>query len=168
MRKTTLRLLGAVSISALLFGGGAANAANTIVLTGTVPIVCSLSANTAAAATGIALQTTTAGLAVGSVDETCNDVAGYTVGMTSANGITSGMFKTGPGDATHQLVYNVTYNGVAVTPIAGFVTVTDVSAPVAGSGTVNKAVAIGFTGASSSLVPATDYTDTLTFAMAAK
>ena len=168
MNKTTSCFLGAGSVLGLLFGGGLANAAGTIGLTGTVPIVCTLTANTAAGATGIALQTNAIALAIGSVDETCNDDAGYTVGMTSANGITSGMFKTGPGDATHQLIYTVKYDGVAVTPIAGFVAVTDVTARVAGSGTVNKAITIGFAAAGASLIPASTYSDTLTFTMTAK
>ena len=55
-----LRLLGAACTFILLIGGDAANAANTITLTGTVPVLCSLAVNTLPAATGIALQTTTA------------------------------------------------------------------------------------------------------------
>lgn len=168
MSKMTLRLLGAASVSALLFGSGAANAVNTITLTGTVPNVCSLSVNAAAGATDIALQTSQTALAVGSVDETCNDDSGYTVSMVTTHGVTSGMFTTGIGDATRQLNYVVKYAGVVATPIAGFVTVTDVIARVAGSGTVNKAVTISFTAAALTLVKATDYSDTLTFAMTAK
>ena len=168
MTKNTLRILGAASVFALLFGSGEANAAATITLTGTVPQLCSLSVNASVGAAGIALQTTTAALAVGSVDESCNDDIGYTVGMVSANGITSGMFKTGTGDATHQLVYTVSYGGVAVTPIAGFVMVTDTSARVGGTGTVNKAITIGFTAATAALSAGTTYTDTLTFTMTAK
>src|SRR5437899_13055961 len=96
-----LRLLGAACTFILLVGGDAANAANTITLTGTVPVLCSLAVNTFPAATGIALQTTTAALAVGSVDETCNDDAGYSVAMVTTNGTTTGLFVTGIGDARH-------------------------------------------------------------------
>ena len=105
MHKYALRLLGTACVSALLFASGAANAANSITLTGTIPQLCSLSVNTGAGATGIALQTSQAALAVGSVDEACNDDAGYTVDMVTTNGVTSGIFKSGVGDATHSLPY---------------------------------------------------------------
>src|SRR6266550_3813102 len=126
MSKKALRLLGAACTFALLIGGDAANAVNTITLTGTVPVLCSLSVNTLGAATGIALQTTTAALAVGSVDETCNDDAGYSVDMVTTNGATTGMFKTGSGDAQHRLAYTVKYATVSAPFTASSATVTDV------------------------------------------
>jgi hypothetical protein len=168
MKRFPNRFLAAASTIALLIGCDVATAGNAITLTGTVPQSCSLVANTGAGATGIALQTTQTALAVGSVDESCNDDAGYTVGMVTTNGVTSGMFKSGVGDATHQLVYNIKYAGVAATPIAGFVNVTDTSARVGGTGTVNKPVTIAFTGATSALASGADYSDTLTFTMTAK
>jgi hypothetical protein len=161
-----LRLLGAACTFTLLIGGDAANAANTITLTGTVPVLCSLAVNTLPAATGIALQTTTAALAVGSVDETCNDDAGYSVAMVTTNGTTTGLFVTGIGDARHQVAYTVTTVSAPFT--GGSATLTDSVAPVGGTGTVNKAIAIGYTGVTAAISAATDYTDTLTFTMTAK
>jgi hypothetical protein len=168
MSKRALRYLGAASTFALLVGGDAANAVNTITLTGTVPQMCSLAVNTLPAATGIALQTTTAALAVGSVDETCNDDAGYTVDMVTTNGATTGLLTTGSADAAHRLAYTVKYATVAAPFTASSATVTDVNAAVGGTGTVNKALTIGYTGATPALSQATDYTDTLTFTMTAK
>ncbi|MEJ0028380.1 MAG: spore coat protein U domain-containing protein [Rhizomicrobium sp.] len=170
MNNKNLGLLGAVSVSALLLVGGAANAANTITLTGTVPQMCSLAVNAVAGGTGIALETSATALAVGSVDETCNDDAGYTVAMVTTNGTTSGLLKStaGTDDAAHALSYTVKYDGVAAIPVAGTVDVTDVSAPVSGSGTVTKPITIGYTGATAANSAAGDYTDTLTFAMTAK
>ena len=168
MSKKALRLLGAASTFALLIGGDTANAVNTITLTGTVPVMCSLAVNTLPAATGIALQTTTAALAVGSVDETCNDDAGYSVDMVTTNGTTTGLFITGIGDAPHQVAYTVKYATVSAPFTASSATVTDTAAPVGGSGTVNKSITIGYTGAGPSKSAATDYTDTLTFTMTAK
>ena len=168
MSKKALRYLGAASVFALLIGGDAANAVNTITLVGTVPQMCSLVANTAGGATGIALQTTTAALAVGTVDETCNDDSGYTVDMVTTNGATTGLFTTGNADAQHRLAYTVKYATVSAPFTASSATVTDVSAAVGGTGTVNKAVTIGYTGATPALSQATDYTDTLTFTMTAK
>jgi hypothetical protein len=168
MSKKALRYLGAASVFALLVGGDAANAATTIILTGTVPVMCSLVTNTLAGASGIALQTTAAALAVGSVDETCNDDAGYSVAMVTTNGVTTGMFKTGSGDAQHRLAYTVKYATVAAPFVATSATVTDVVAAVGGTGTVNKAVTIGYTAATPALSQATDYTDILTFTMTAK
>ncbi len=170
MNKITLCFLGAVSASALLLAGGAANAANTITLTGTVPQLCSLAANTEAAATGMALDTTATALVVGSVDETCNDDTGYSVAMVTTNGLTSGLLKSSAGtdDAAHALSYTVKYDGVVETPVAGTVKVTDVSAPVGGTGTVNKPITIAYTGATAANSAAADYTDTLTFSMTAK
>ena len=172
MSKNALRYLGAASVFALLVGGDAANAVNTITLTGTVPVMCSLVANTAGGATGVALQTTNAALAVGSVDETCNADAGYTVDMVTTNGLantlTTGLFTTGSGNAAHQVVYTVKYATVAAPFTAGSATVTDTVAPVGGSGTINRAVTIGYTGVNASISAATNYTDTLTFTMTAK
>ena len=174
MSKKALRYLGAASVFALLVGGDAANAANTIILTGTVPVMCSLVTTTAGGATGVALQTSNAALAVGSVDETCNDDAGYTVDMVTTNGLantlTTGLFTTGgPGaDAAHQVVYTVKYATVAAPFTIGSARVTDTVAPVGGTGTVNRAVTIGYTGVDASISAATDYTDTLTFTMTAK
>ncbi len=171
MTKKNLGLLCAASVSALLLAGGAANAvSNTITLTGTVPQMCSLAVTTQAAATGIALDTTATALAVGSVDETCNDDTGYSVAMVTTNGTTSGLLKStaGADDAAHALSYTVKYDGVVATPVAGTVKVTDVTAPVGGTGTVTKPITIAFTGASAANSAATDYTDTLTFAMTAK
>ena len=167
MSKKALRYLGTASVFALLVGGDAANAV-TIVLTGTVPVMCSLVTNTAGGATGVALQTTTAGLVVGSVDETCNDDAGYSVAMVTTNGATTGMFKTGSGNASHRVAYTVKYATVAAPFTAASATVTDVAAPVGGSGTVNRAVTIDYTGVDASISAATNYTDTLTFTMTAK
>ncbi|MEI9990996.1 MAG: hypothetical protein WDM86_13250 [Rhizomicrobium sp.] len=169
MNKKTLGLLGAVSVSALLLAGGAANAANTITLTGTVPQMCSLTANPDADATGMPLQTSQTALDIGSVDETCNDDTGYSVAMVTTNGTTSGMLKSGTGDTAHELGYVVKYDGVVATPVAGSATVTDVTAPVGGTtGTVNKPITISYTGASAANSAAADYTDTLTFSMTAK
>ena len=168
MSKNALRYLGAASVFALLIGGDAANAATTIVLTGTVPVLCSLVTTTLPAATGVALQTTTAALAVGSVDETCNDDSGYSVAMVTTNGATTGLFTTGIADAAHQVDYTVKYATVAAPFNASSATVTDTTAPVGGSGTVNKAVTIGYTGVNASISAATNYTDTLTFTMTAK
>ncbi len=170
MNKLALGLLGAVSVSALLFAGGAANAANTITLIGTVPQLCSLDVVAAGAATGIALDTTATALAVGSVNETCNDDAGYSVDMATTNGTTSGMLKStaGADDAAHTISYAVKYAGVVATPASGTVTVTDADAAVAGTGTVNKPITIAYTGATAANSAAADYTDTLTFTMTAK
>ena len=74
----------------------------------------------------------------------------------------------GNGDAQHRLAYTVKYATVSAPFTAGSATVTDVSAAVGGTGTVNKAVTIGYTGATPALSQATDYTDTLTFTMTAK
>lgn len=107
-------------------------------------------------------------LAVVAVTETSNVREGYTVSLNSANaaaGSTENAFFVGM-DGGEQLSYNITYDGVPVTFIAGTAEVTNSNAKTGLNGQ-GRVLAISYNAAEAHLGN-DSYTDDLTFTITAK
>ena len=168
MQNTWKAWLGAVAASSLLSIDAYGRSSQSLVLTGNVDTSCTLVV-TGSGNNGFDIGVTETAKLVGTVEEICNDPNGYTVTMTTTNGTTSGLLKSA--NAKDEMIYDVKYGD---SPTA--VTITDKSAEVTtavgpsvgsdGRGAV-KNVKIAYRGSRYTL-HATDYTDTLTFTIAAR
>ncbi len=156
-----------VTVLALSNSAQAATSEN-LNLSGSVASILSIAVSANATASGLGLTSSTAGSDIGVVTETCNDADGYTVSVTSANGVTqsaaNGVLIGGSHSET--LSYSLTYNSSAVTFVNGVGEVTNVNEKTAAGG-VAKTVQIIYDPTSSNLA-ADSYSDTLTFSIAAK
>lgn len=112
----------------------------------------------------------TADLKVATVNEKCNKNNGYTVTLISAGAVSKGggtaAKLVGALATPESLTYNIKYNTVAVTLIAGLATVTDASTKTLGQG-VDKDLTITWLGATANLA-ADIYSDTLTLTIASR
>ena len=137
-------------------------------LAGEVPLILAITVVPEPGATSMSPSGTESALAIANVWEYCNDADGYTVSVSSANGVGDGASSgvlTGA-VAGEDLSYNLTYGSAAVNFVNGSAQVTDASTKTSDSGDV-KSIDIAFNGSSSNLA-ADSYVDTLTFTIAAK
>jgi hypothetical protein len=158
-----MHIVVAVALVATTLTGLAAMSGN-IIISGTVPNNTSITVasqagyNTLDIANGVTAQL------VAIATETSNDKLGYTVKLTTANAPAgTAAFLKGPAGNTDTAPYTMTYNGVAVTLVAGSATVTTVSAKT-GSGGVAKNLNVTIPAV---WVNADTYTDTITLTIAA-
>lgn len=137
-------------------------------LSGSVPVILELSVNAAAGAITLTPSSNVSSVSIGTVVEKCNDADGYTVTLSSVNGVAnvanSGVLVGQ--NASETLAYSLSYGGTGVSFTAGLATVTDVLAKSSADGDA-KTVLITYDGTSSNLATDT-YTDDLTFTIAAK
>ena len=167
MRRTAIDLLAraaALLLLALTLAAPARAFTNTttgvVNVAGSVALVCSVAVNSSGATTVFPDMTRSAvNTLIGTVVETCNDINGYKVSLTSANG---GVFR---GAATNAFIpYLLTYNGSAVLLDEGGATITPCGGRTTAQG-VSKPLAISFAGA---WYTADTYSDTLTLTMTAQ
>jgi hypothetical protein len=157
MNVLSLTLIALVSGVAL-----EAKAATTgqIVLSGSVAAATAITVTGAAGYNTLDLSTSQTDLVVADIVEINNTSLGYKVTMASAN---SGALKNG---AVGSLTYTAKYNGTAATLSSTAVVVTNAAA----SSTVvnsSKQLKISYTGAPANSMMVGNYTDTLTFTIAA-
>jgi hypothetical protein len=138
----------------------------TIPLSGSVAAICSLGVDTAAVASNLAITTKVTGVTIATITEKSNAANGYTVTLTTTNG-----WKLL--SSAGSLSYSLTYGGATVdttsSTVAGAtatITSTDAGVVTPSAGTA-KVLAISFDGASA-LLPAGDYTDSLTITIASR
>ena len=159
--KTKIAIAIAMMASVLT---GLAQASGNITISGTVAnstgitVVSQTGYNSLNIAGGVSGQT------VAIATETSNDKNGYTVKLTTANAPTgTAAFLKGVTGNADQVPYTMTYNGVAVTLIAGSATVTSASARTPSTGLAkNLNVTIPAV-----WVNADTYNDTITLTVAA-
>ena len=152
---TTLLTLTTTSSFAALSG--------TLLLKGTVGRVLSISvAADTAVSSFLDLSTTKSNLKVATVTEQSNAAAGYNVKITSAN---EGKLKRTGGLETFS--YQMTYNSAAVS-LVGATTGTTFNTPASSAGVnVSKDVKISYTGIPAVSMIEGEYTDIVTFTIAA-
>lgn len=154
--------MAALALGATVLASGAVNAAQSgnVSLGGSAAANCNITVNDGAVAIDLAASQTN--LLVATVDETCNKRAGYSISVATANGTTSGMFKssTDPITNTDTMSFSVTYDGNPVTFVSGSGTGKTLAAKNAGS---TSNVTITYTG-DPTMEPASN-SDTLTFTM---
>ena len=164
------RIIVSLMILAAIAGVASAATTGSIVLSGTVTSILSITVTSSGAGSGLDLTTDQSNVNVGTVVEYSNLVVGYTVKITSANakaaGVNDARFEGADGANPDTLDYTVSYGGVPVTFSAGVATVTDSTGktPLAGS---SNDVLISFSGSGANL-RADSYGDTLTFDIASK
>lgn len=131
----------------------------TLLLKGTVAPKLSVDVTPTTAASALNLEVSQTDLKVGEVRERSNSSTGYKLTISSAN---AGKLQRGA-VATDFLAYTMKYNGSAVN-LASPVTQTN---PSPASVNAVKDVTISYTGVPAENMVAGDYTDTITFVIAA-
>lgn len=130
-----------------------------ITISGVVPASTSITVTPLTGYNAIDFTAGASNLAVASVREKNNKVAGYVVTMASAN---AGKFKNG----SNELVYTARYNGVAATLSVTPQTVTSQGSQLTPVNTL-KALDISFTSTLAEDMLEGTYSDTLTFTITA-
>ena len=137
-------------------------------LSGSVPVILEITVNAGAGAIALTPSSNVSSASIGTVVEKCNDPDGYTVTLSSQNGVTnvanSGVLVGQ--NASETLAYSLSYGGASVSFSEGLATVTDVATKSSADGDA-KTVLIIYDGTSSNLATDT-YSDDLTFTIAAK
>lgn len=149
------KLLVALSLITLSFSGICATS-GTLLLKGQVASLLSISIAPESVATALDLTTTQSNTKVASVQEKSNSSTGYKVTISSQN---LGVLKNGQ----HSFVYSLSYSNQALNLSSPVTQTNSASAAV----TVNKDVKISYTGVPAEELVAGDYTDTITFTIAA-
>jgi hypothetical protein len=158
-------LLGSTVFFALPFAEAstAQNGNNvTIGLSTIVRGACSISAVADPQAANIDLSTTQSNLAIATVTESCNN-NGYTVSVSSENGVTKGQPALVGSALNGSMNYTVVYGGAPVNFSGGQATAFDTSATLP---LTRRQVGIGFVGNPN--LPSDSYVDVLTFTIAGK
>ncbi len=153
---------------AFFFAVGVTAMAVDITLSGTIPVITSISVTPEPDIANLDLSADLTDKKIATVVELSNKRTGYTVTIQSANAGSGStpVFKGSDVDNTDTIDYAVSYGGAAATFSGGIATVTDASAKTTKDG-ASKDVAITVGGAS--VFPNADtYSDTLTFTITAK
>lgn len=141
-----------------------------IVITGTVAPVISVSITPEAISSNLDLTANITNLKVATVNERSNIPNGYTVSVESANALSTGTsipyFEGQNATTPETLDYTINYGGSPISLVSGIATITDSNARTTGTG-VDKDLAISYNG-STHLLAADTYSDTLTFTITAK
>lgn len=153
--KTTLAVLATVAISTHAM----AATTGTLLLKGTVPRLLSIEVNAEAIASTLPLDTTQADTLVAVVNEKSNSKTGYNVSISSAN---SGELVH-ESDSSSTIAYSLKYDGQTVDLSSG-----DNFVHAFPTGANNdRDVEISYTGVPHENLVEGDYTDTVTFTIAA-
>lgn len=145
----------AVSLATFSFSSFAGTSA-TLLLKGSIQPLLNIAVTPESVASALDLTTTQANTKVAVVQEKSNSTSGYKVTISSQN---LGVLK----NSTHAFVYTLAYNGSALNLASPVSQTHSASAAV----TVNKNVNISYTGVPAEQLVAGDYTDTITFTIAA-
>lgn len=144
--------LSVVTLSSSAFAGTSA----TLLLKGSVPAVLNIQVTPEPAATALDLTSTQSNTKVAVVQEKSNSSSGYNVTISSQN---LGVLKNN----AHSFVYSLAYDGTVLNLASPVVQTHSDSSAVA----VNKNVTISYTGKPAEQLVAGNYTDTVTFTIAA-
>lgn len=158
----------AMAVAAVLLAAAApvfAATTGTLTIQGTVDPTFSITVTGATGYSSLSLTTVVTKKAIATIVEKSNNAAGYTVTLNSVN---KGALKGAIVTNADALNYTLQYGGVDVTLDAatGNATLSDVSTVTPGAGT-SKSLTISYD-ASTSMLTADTYSDTLTFTMTAK
>jgi hypothetical protein len=152
-----MKSLLCLSLALTSFSGIASTSAS-LILRGQVPQILSLSLTAETLASNLPLDKTQSSTKVGQVTERSNSSTGYKVSVESAN-----KGKLVRVNGSEQFPYTLAYHGQNLN-LAGRV---DISYPQAQAVTSQKDVTISYTGVPHDRLVAGDYTDTVTFTIAA-
>lgn len=153
-------LVSAIAFTALLSSSAFAALTGNITLQGTVAASTSIVVTPVAGYNSLNLSANQTNLSVAQVAERNNTAAGYSVTLSSAN---AGKLKNG---SLGQITYTARYAGTNVTLAVSPVTVTTQGAQNT-IANITKALDISYTGVAADTLMAGNYSDTLTFTIAA-
>ena len=148
-----------LALTALTFTSAYAATTGTLLLKGTVPRLLDITVTPTSIASTLPLNTSQTNTVVASVNEKSNSVSGYKVSISSANA----------GKLVHQSVtsssinYSLRYNSAAINLATGQTVTYSSSTPA----NANRSVDISYTGVAHDLLIEGDYSDTVTFTIAA-
>lgn len=154
-----MKKLLALTLASLTFSSAFAATSGTLLLRGTVPRLLEITVTPESIASTLPLDTTQANALVAVVNEKANSKTGYQVSISSAN----------QGKLVHESVnsssvnYALRYNGSAVDLSTG----QTFTYSGAGANNNNRNVDISYTGVAHDLLIEGDYSDTVTFTIAA-
>jgi hypothetical protein len=146
----------------------AADADDTIQISGEVQEIATLTIATAAGYNALDLGTTATGTTVGTATEICNSTTGYTVSLSSANAVaaidkTQATLKTTAGDTLNYTIkYGPSAELALVNGVCAIAYTSDAETDANGE---DHAIKVLYT---TTWLPAGVYTDTLTLTIAAK
>jgi hypothetical protein len=154
-----MKNLFALTLAVMTTGSAMAATTGTLLLRGTVPRLLEITVSPEAIASTLPLDTTQSNTLVAVVNEKSNSKTGYNVSISSAN-----LGKLVHESETSSVVnYNLSYDGNAVDLAAGDV----FTYSGAGANNNNRNVNISYTGIDHDLLIEGDYSDTVTFTIAA-
>lgn len=154
-----MKKLLALTLASLTISSAFAATSGTLLLRGTVPRLLEITVTPESIASTLPLDTTQANVLVAVVNEKANSKTGYQVSISSAN----------QGKLVHESVnsssvnYALRYNGSAVDLSTG----QTFTYSGAGANNNNRNVDISYTGVAYDLLIEGDYSDTVTFTIAA-
>lgn len=144
-------------IAFLIYNIAYAATSATLLLKGSVPAILSIAVAPEPIALLLPLNISQTGTKIATVTERSNNHSGYKVTIASANG---GKLTR---SATDFIVYTITYGGAAVTLTGA----TEFDNAFANAAPVDKDVRISYVGVPHNQLESGDYTDSLTFTIAA-
>lgn len=150
------KIISAIALTAITTSSFAATS-GTLLLKGTIAPILSIDVTPEAIASTLDLTASPSNLKVATVQEKSNSNTGYKVTISSAN---LGVLKNGSDDS---VTYTMTYDNLAVDLASPDTQTHSAAAAVA----VNKDVKISYTGRPQEELVAGDYSDTITFTIAA-
>jgi hypothetical protein len=130
----------------------------TLVLKGNIPQILDISVSPETIASNLPLSSTQSNTKIATVKESSNSNTGYKVSISSAN-----QGKLVRASGTESFDYALAYDGQTLNLSSSVVLTRSGASAVA----VHKNVAISYTGVESSSMVAGDYTDSVTFTIAA-
>lgn len=154
-RSSSVKKLIALSLLVLSVPALAANTA-TLLLKGSIPQVLNISVAPESVSSALDLTTTQSNTKVATINEKSNSHGGYKVTISSQN---LGVLK----NSSHSFVYSLSYNGSSLNLTSSVTQSHSVSQAV----NVNKNLNISYTGVPAEQLVAGDYSDTITFTIAA-
>jgi hypothetical protein len=148
-----------IALATMAMSSAFAAQSGTLILKGTVPRLLEITVNPEAIASNLPLDTTQANTLVAVVNEKSNSKTGYNVSISSAN---QGQLVH-ESEASSVVNYSLRYNGNLVDLALG----ETYTYSGAGANNNNRNVNISYTGIDHDLLIEGDYSDTVTFTIAA-
>lgn len=158
MKLSTFKTLAITTVLATLSSQSFAALSGTLLLKGNVPAVLAISVDAEAIASSLPLDTTQTDTLVAVVNEKSNSTSGYKVSISSDN---AGKLVH-ESESASTITYSLSYDGQSV-DLANGDEFTYGSAPV----DVDRDVTISYTGKEHTELFEGDYSDTVTFSIAA-
>lgn len=168
-KRQTKRIVGSLGMigAGVVLGAVQADAqtrSGAITVSGSNAQVCTLAISPGGTYNTLNLSNSATDATIGTSVESCNDLAGYTVTVVSANG--GPYLKGQAAQNSTTLAYGVNYGSNSTLTFASGTATADSFTSYSQSANYNHTVTVGVSYAGTPALPADTYTDTLTFSLA--